>query len=42
VSLTLTLRYQEPGRTLAGEEVQASLERVIRELRGRGAEIRGE
>jgi phenylalanyl-tRNA synthetase beta chain len=42
VSLTLTLRYQHPERTLTGEEVQASLERVTRALKARGAEIRGE
>jgi phenylalanyl-tRNA synthetase beta chain len=42
VSLTLTLRYQHPERTLTGEEVQASLERVTRALKTRGAEIRGE
>jgi phenylalanyl-tRNA synthetase beta chain len=42
VSLTVSLRYQHPDRTLTSEEVQASLERVIRELRSAGAEIRGE
>ena len=42
VSLTLRLRYQDPRRTLTGEEVQASVEAVIRDLRSRGAEIRGE
>jgi len=42
VSLTLNLRYQHPDRTLTGEEVQASLDRVTRALKARGAEIRGE
>lgn len=42
VSLTLRLRYQHPERTLTGEEVQASVEGVIRELRAGGLEIRGE
>jgi phenylalanyl-tRNA synthetase beta chain len=42
VSLTLSLRYQHPDRTLTGEEVQASIERVTRALKARGAEIRGE
>jgi phenylalanyl-tRNA synthetase beta chain len=42
VSLTLTLRYQDPERTLVSEEVQASVTDVVRALRGRGAEIRGE
>jgi len=42
VSLTLALRYQDPERTLMGEEVQKSVSDVIRALRGRGAEIRGE
>jgi phenylalanyl-tRNA synthetase beta chain len=41
VSLTLTLVYQDPGRTLTSEEVEASLERVVRELRSLGWEIRG-
>jgi len=42
VSLMLALRYQEPERTLTNEEVQASVEDVVRALRARGAEIRGE
>jgi phenylalanyl-tRNA synthetase beta chain len=42
VSLTLTLRYQDPERTLVGEEIQKSVSDVVRALRGRGAEIRGE
>jgi phenylalanyl-tRNA synthetase beta chain len=42
VSLMLSLRYQHPERTLTNDEVQASVEAVIRELRGAGLEIRGE
>jgi phenylalanyl-tRNA synthetase beta chain len=42
VNLTVSLRYQHPERTLTSEEVQASVEDVIRELRSAGAEIRGE
>lgn len=42
VSLTVTLRFQDPARTLTSEEVQASVERIIHELRQSGAEIRGE
>lgn len=41
VSLMLSLRYQHPSRTLTSDEVQASVEAVIRELRGAGLEIRG-
>ena len=41
VSLTLTLLYQDPGRTLTGEEVDESLKRVLGELRSLGWEIRG-
>ena len=41
VSLMLSLRYQDPARTLTSDEVQASVEAVIRELRGAGLEIRG-
>jgi phenylalanyl-tRNA synthetase beta chain len=40
VSLMLGLRYQHPERTLTSEEVQASMEAVIRELRGAGLDIR--
>jgi phenylalanyl-tRNA synthetase beta subunit len=36
------LLYQHPERTLTSEEVQASVEAVIRELRKAGLEIRGE
>jgi phenylalanyl-tRNA synthetase beta chain len=42
VSLLLGLLYQHPERTLTSEEVQASVEAVIRELRRAGLEIRGE
>jgi phenylalanyl-tRNA synthetase beta subunit len=42
VSLTLALRYQDAERTLTGEEVQASIDSVVRELRASGAEIRSE
>jgi phenylalanyl-tRNA synthetase beta chain len=42
VNLTLALAFQDPERTLTGDEVQAAVERVISELRAAGAEIRGE
>lgn len=42
VSLTLALRFQARDRTLTGEEVQASMDAVVRELRAAGAEIRSE
>jgi phenylalanyl-tRNA synthetase beta chain len=42
VSLTMTLRFQDPSRTLTGQEVQDSLARVALALREAGAEIRGE
>ena len=42
VSLMLGLRYQRPERTLTSEEVQVSVEAVIRGLRAAGLEIRGE
>jgi phenylalanyl-tRNA synthetase beta chain len=42
VSLTLGLRYQHPERTLTGEEVQSSVDGVIRDLRAAGLEIRGQ
>jgi phenylalanyl-tRNA synthetase beta chain len=41
-SLTLNLVYQDPARTLTGEEVQASVDRVVAALRAAGLEIRGE
>jgi phenylalanyl-tRNA synthetase beta chain len=42
VSLTVSLRFQDPERTLTGEEVQAAVDDVVRELRSAGFEIRGE
>ena len=42
VSLLLSLRYEHRERTLTGEEVQGSLDKVIRELRAAGFDIRGE
>jgi phenylalanyl-tRNA synthetase beta chain len=42
VSLTVTLTYQDPARTLTGDEVQASLRQVMDALRAQGCEIRGE
>ena len=42
VSLTVSLRFQDPERTLTSEEVQAAVEGAIRELRSAGFEIRGE
>ena len=42
VSLLLSLRYEDRERTLTGEEVQASVDKVIRELRAAGFDIRGE
>jgi phenylalanyl-tRNA synthetase beta chain len=42
VGLTMSLVYHDPSRTLTGEEVQASMEAVVKGLRTRGAEIRGE
>ena len=42
ISLTIGLRFQDASRTLTGEEVQAAVDRVVAELRGAGAEVRGE
>jgi phenylalanyl-tRNA synthetase beta chain len=42
VSLTLNLRFQDPQRTLTGEEVQAAVSGVIASLKDAGATIRGE
>jgi phenylalanyl-tRNA synthetase beta chain len=42
VGLTLSLVYHDPSRTLTGEEVQSSVDAVVKGLRSRGAEIRGE
>jgi phenylalanyl-tRNA synthetase beta chain len=42
VSLTVALAYQDPGRTLTGDEVQLSVDAIIAALRARGWDIRGE
>jgi phenylalanyl-tRNA synthetase beta chain len=42
VGLTMSLVYHDPSRTLTGEEVQASMEAVVKALKARGADIRGE
>ena len=42
VSLTFRLVFQEPERTLTGEEVQSAMDAVSSALRARGFEIRGE
>ncbi|HXY40618.1 MAG TPA: phenylalanine--tRNA ligase subunit beta [Vicinamibacteria bacterium] len=42
VSLTVRLRFQDPVRTLTGEEVQAAVDAVVGDLRAAGLEIRGE
>jgi phenylalanyl-tRNA synthetase beta chain len=42
VSLTVSLRFQDPERTLTSEEVQAAVDAAVRELRAAGFEIRGE
>jgi phenylalanyl-tRNA synthetase beta chain len=42
VSLTVSLRFQDPERTLTSEEVQSAVDSVVRELRAAGMEIRGE
>jgi phenylalanyl-tRNA synthetase beta chain len=42
VSLTVSLRFQDPERTLTGEEVQAAVDAVVRDLVAAGFEIRGE
>ena len=41
VGLTMSLVYHDPSRTLTGEEVQASMEAVVKGLKEHGAEIRG-
>jgi phenylalanyl-tRNA synthetase beta chain len=41
VSLTVSLRFQDPERTLTSDEVQQAVDRVIAELRAAGGEIRG-
>ncbi len=42
MSLTVGLQFQDRNRTLTGEEVQATVESVVRGLRAAGAEIRSE
>lgn len=42
VGLTLALAFQDPERTLTGEEVQAAVDRAVGALRAAGADIRGE
>ncbi len=42
LSLTLSLRFQDPERTLTSEEVQAVVDSVIEDLRSVGLEIRAE
>jgi phenylalanyl-tRNA synthetase beta chain len=42
VSLTVALSYQDPARTLTGDEVQSSVDGVVAALRARGWDIRGE
>jgi phenylalanyl-tRNA synthetase beta chain len=42
VSLTFRLVFQDPSRTLTGEEVQAAMDAVAGALRASGHEIRGE
>jgi len=42
VSLTFRLVFQDPSRTLTGDEVQAAMDAVVAALRARGHEIRGE
>lgn len=42
VSLTVALLFQDSERTLTGDEVQRAVDQLARELRRRGAEIRGE
>ena len=42
VSLTVTLAFQDPARTLTGDEVQSAVEAAVAALRARGWDIRGE
>ncbi len=42
VSLTVSLRFQDPERTLSGDEVQAAVQRIVGVLRQSRADIRGE
>ncbi len=41
VSLTVSLRFQDPERTLTSEEVQSAVDAIVRALRSAGFEIRG-
>jgi phenylalanyl-tRNA synthetase beta chain len=40
VSLTVSLRFQDPERTLTSDEVQQAVDRVLAQLRAAGCEIR--
>jgi phenylalanyl-tRNA synthetase beta chain len=40
VSVTLALAFQDPERTLTGDEVQSAVDRIVGDLRAAGAEIR--
>jgi phenylalanyl-tRNA synthetase beta chain len=42
VSLKLSLRFQDAERTLTGDDVQATVARVVEALARSGAVIRGE
>jgi phenylalanyl-tRNA synthetase beta chain len=42
VSMSVALAYQDPARTLTGDEVQSSVDAVVAALRARGWDIRGE
>jgi phenylalanyl-tRNA synthetase beta subunit len=42
VSLTVALAFQDPARTLTGDEVQSSVDAIVAALRARGWDIRGE
>jgi phenylalanyl-tRNA synthetase beta chain len=42
VSLTFRLVFQDPSRTLTGDEIQAAMDAVAHALRAQGYEIRGE
>ena len=42
VSLTFRLQFQDPARTLTGDEVQSAMDAVTSALRARGYDIRGE
>jgi phenylalanyl-tRNA synthetase beta chain len=42
VSLMLALRYQDDARTLTSDEVQQSVDQVVKALVASGASLRGE